>query len=75
MPTALAAPVEVGMIFSAAARLRRQFGQPKVQHFGLSALRNENVCGLDVAVNDSFGVRRFERIGNLRGQVKQRLGF
>jgi hypothetical protein len=31
----------------------------------------ENVCRLDIAVNDAPGVRRIERFGNLDGQRQQ----
>src|ERR1022692_1356212 len=49
--------------------------QPKVQNFGVSALRNKNVGRLDVAMNDPFGVSRIQRVRNLDGQRQNQLGF
>ncbi len=37
-----------------------KFREAKIEHFRLSALRHENIRGFDVAVNDSFGVRRIQ---------------
>ena len=33
-----------------------QLGQSKVQHLGIPALVDEDVCRLDVSVDDAFGV-------------------
>ena len=49
------------------------FGQSEIQYLRVAALGDENVRGLDVAVDDAFGVRRIERIGNLDGQIEQQL--
>jgi hypothetical protein len=57
---------------------QRTFGelrQTEVEHLGLPALGQEDVGGLDVAVQDVFAVRRVERIGDLRRHVEQRLGI
>ena len=40
------------------------FGQAEVQHFGASALGDEDVGRLDVAVDDAFAVSVVERIGD-----------
>src|SRR5581483_12272978 len=46
---------------------------PKVQHFGVIALGNKNICRLDVAMNDSFGVSGVERLRNLNRQGKKKI--
>ena len=49
----------------------RHFRQPKIQNLGVSALGDEDVGRLDVAVDDAFGVGGVERVGNLDGQSEQ----
>ena len=39
----------------------------------MSALGHKNVRGLDIAMNDPFGVRRIQRVGNLNRQAKYNL--
>ena len=41
----------------------------------MSALGGKNIRGLDVAVHDSFCMRRVERVGNLNPQGKNRVGL
>ena len=41
------------------------FGQAEVEDLGVFALGDEDVRGLDVAVNDVTGVRRIESVGDL----------
>ena len=45
-----------------------QFSQAKIEDFGLATLGHKYICGLDIAMNDAFGVRRVQRIGNLNTQ-------
>jgi hypothetical protein len=41
----------------------------------VSALGDENVCGLDVAMDNALAVRCVERVGDFDCQGKQNLGF
>ena len=59
----------------AACADRPELCQTKVENFGVTALGDENVGGLDVAVNDAFGVRGVEPVGNLDGQLEDRFDF
>ena len=38
--------------------------------FRVSAGGNEYICGLDVAVNDAFGVRRVQSVGDLDSEFE-----
>src|ERR1035441_6134193 len=49
--------------------------QPEVQNLGVSALGDKDVCGLDVPVDDAFGVSRVQCVRNLDGQRENQLGF
>ena len=46
-------------------------GEAEVEDFGVAALGDENVGGLDVAVNDAFGVGGIESVGNLDTEVEE----
>src|SRR5580698_6441183 len=48
-------------------------GQTKVQNLGMSAFGDEDVRGLDIAMDDAFGVGRVERVRNLDGKRQDRL--
>src|SRR5262249_11884570 len=58
-------------IFRARSLFRHQFCQTKIENFGLTAFGNENVCRFNVAMDDSFGVSSFKRVGYLRRQFQQ----
>ena len=49
-------------------------GESKVQNLHLPAFGDENVCGLDVAVNNALCMSSIERVSNLDGDVEHRLG-
>ncbi len=52
-----------------------EFRQSKIQNFRVAALGNENVCGLNVAMNDSSHMRRIQRIGYLNCKTEQHFTF
>ncbi len=49
----------------------RQFRQTKIQNFRLRALDEKNIRGLDVAVNDSLGVRGVEAVRDFDAGVEE----
>ena len=52
----------------------RQLGKPEIQHLHLPARRQENIRRLNVAVDDSLGMSRVQRIGQLNRNVQQAIG-
>jgi hypothetical protein len=50
-------------------------GQAEVQNFGVHAIGDKNIRGLDVAMHDAFAVRGVERVGNFDAEVEQRFEF
>ena len=57
------------------AARRGNFGQAEVEDLGVSALGDENVGGLDVAMDDVLAVRGVERVGDFDGQAEQDVHF
>ena len=47
-------------------------GEAEVENFGLAARGDENIRGLDVAMNNSAGMCGVEGIGNLNGEIEER---
>ena len=47
------------------------FCQSEIEKFYNAARSDENIRRLQVAMNDSFGVRRFQSRGNLRGDSQR----
>jgi len=56
-----------------ALRLEGDLRQPKIENLRLTSIRDEDVRGLDVAVDYAFGVRSIQRIGNRDAQIEHRL--
>ena len=51
------------------------FGEAEIQNLGVAALGDKDICGFDVAVDDSRLVRGIEGVGDLDGDFQQALGF
>jgi hypothetical protein len=52
---------------------RGHFRETEIENLGVATSRDENVGRLDVAVDNSFGVRRVERVRNLNPQLQHLL--
>ena len=50
-------------------------GQAKIQNFGVSALGDEDVGGLDVAMDNSLGVGGVESVGDFDADVQENLNI
>ena len=46
-------------------------GKAEIENLGVTALGDENIGGLNVAMNDSFTVCGFEGVGNLDAEIEQ----
>jgi hypothetical protein len=64
-----------GSGFVAASLCRHDFREAEVQNLRVAALCDENIGRLNVAVDDAVGVGGVERVGDLDGEVEQRLEF
>jgi hypothetical protein len=53
----------------------RNFGQPEIQHLGVSAFGHENVCRFDVAVDDTKSMSGIECVGDVDGDWEESLHF
>src|SRR4029077_9972872 len=68
---------EVGIVYAGDGgavwgNVRMGFGQSEIEDLGVSALGHEEIRGLDIAMDDSFGVGGIEGVGDLDSQVEQR---
>src|SRR5580700_12249612 len=45
------------------------FCQAEIENFYRAALGDENICRLDIAMDDAFGVRSIERVGDLNAYI------
>ena len=48
---------------------RADLGQAEIENFGVSAIGDEDIRRLDVAMNDALGMSGIERVGNLDAEV------
>ncbi len=69
-PMAVACAVMPSASEVRAAR-RRELGEAEIENLGVTAIGHENVCGLDVAMDDAFGMGSVKRVGDLDAQRKQ----
>ncbi len=51
------------------------FGEAEIENFGMAALSDENVGGLDVAMDDAFGVSGIESVGDFDGDFEESIQF
>ena len=51
------------------------FCQAEIENLGVAALGDKNVGRLDVAMDNAFGVRRIECVGDLNRQAQQHFSF
>ena len=52
-----------------ALRLQRHFRQPEIENLRLTSVRDEDVRGLDVPVDDAFRMCGIQCIGDLDAQI------
>ena len=73
MPSTSPALVRCSSVVSpaAAGSASEAFCQAEVEELCLTAVGDEDVSWLDVAVDDTFGVRGIERVGNLQRQIDE----
>src|SRR5579863_5426216 len=51
----------------------KEFGQTEIEDLCLAALGHKDICGLDVAMDDSLSMRGVERIGDLDAKIQKLL--
>src|ERR1700733_14536526 len=56
-------------------RCNHDLCQPEVENLGMPTLGDENVGWLDVAVNDAFGMRGIEGVGNFDSERENQFRF
>ena len=67
-----ASKLAVAPMDSVGAGLRGVFGEAEVENFCLAARSDEDIRGLDIAMNDAAGMSGVERIGNLNREIEER---
>ena len=62
----------VGALMATLSGLQRHFGQPEIENLRLTSIRDEDVRGLDVPMDDALRMCRVESVGNLDAQIEHR---
>ena len=55
-----------------ALRLERDLRQPEIENLRLTSIRDEDVRGLDVPMDDALRMCRVESVGDLDAQIEHR---
>jgi hypothetical protein len=50
-------------------------GQSEVEYLGMATLRDKNVCGFHITMNDALRMSGIKRIGNVNGNLQQSFQF
>ena len=58
-----------------ASPCERHLGQSEIQNLGVSTLGDEDICRLDVAMDNALGVGCLERVRNVDAQCQQSAGL
>ena len=64
-----------GVGFRRGASQGRDFGEAEIEDLGIAALGDENVCGLDVAVDDALRMGGIESVGDFDGIGEELIEF
>ena len=64
-----------GVCVRAGSRSCRKLRQPEIKNLGMSALRDEDVCGLDVAMDNASSVCCIEPVADVNGEREKDVHF
>jgi len=64
-----------GVCVRTGSLFHRKLSQSEIKNLCVPTLGDEDVGGFDVAVDDTFGVSRIERVGNLDSERQYGLNF
>ena len=64
----------VGLLSDESPRQQRELGEAEIEHLHPALARDEDVRGLDVAVQDALAVRGVEGIRDLHAEIEQEAG-
>lgn len=57
--------------FDSSATRRTYLGKPKIQNLRMAAFGQKKVRGLDISVDDAFGVSRIQPVRDLDGELEE----
>ena len=58
-----------------AAAFKAYFGEAEVENFGVATVGDENICRLDVSMDDALGVRGIQCVGYIDGDGEKKIEF